>query len=369
MQACSSFQKVKHSKFGMCFILIVITLIACVGFLVQYSAAGGNSNPWMSKQIYRFCIGTALMIWVAHTNVRFWFSIAYGLYAIVLLFLFAVDFLGLVRMGAKRWLDFGFFNFQPSELIRVTLVLALGRYFHDLPFEKIGDVKNILIPTAMILIPTFLAMKQPDLGTAILLLSVGFSLFFVAGVRIWKFAVSFFTAIILSPFLWNFLHDYQKKRILIFLNPESDPLNAGYHVMQSKIALGSGGIFGKGFLKGTQSHLNFLPEKQTDFIFAMFCEEFGFIGAVILIFFYVILISYNLNVALKSKSVFGRLVASGLTITFFCYIVVNICMVCGLLPVVGIPLPFVSYGGTALITLLFSQGLVFSVRTFNQKKL
>jgi rod shape determining protein RodA len=346
-------------------ILILLTIISGVGVLMLFSAANGSFFPWAIKQLPRFAIGFLMMLIVSITDIRQWYSKAYVLYIISFVLLLAVEILGFVGMGGQRWLDLYAFNLQPSELMRVCLILALARYFHGCTLEDVGYLRTLLIPLIMVLAPTLLVMRQPDLGTAMILLASGIALFFVSGVRIWKFSVAGASVLAVIPILWNSLYTYQQKRILIFLNPESDPMNTGYHVMQSKIALGSGGLWGKGFLQGTQSHLNFLPEKQTDFIFTMFCEEFGLIGAIVLLLLYAMIIVYNFTVALSSRTQFGRLVGIGLTTTFFLYAFINMAMVMGLLPVVGIPLPLISYGGTAMITLLFSQGLIFSVALHN----
>jgi len=346
-------------------VLILLTILSGIGILMLVSAANGSFTPWAIRQLPRFAIGFLMMILVAITDIRQWFSKAYLLYTILLILLIAVEVLGFIGMGARRWLDLYAFNLQPSELMRVCLVLALARYFHGCTLEDVGQFRVLLLPFLMILLPTLLVMRQPDLGTAFMLVLSGTALFFVAGVRVWKFVIAGLTTLATMPFLWKALHTYQQKRILIFLNPESDPMNTGYHISQSKIALGSGGLWGKGFLQGTQSHLNFLPEKQTDFIFTMFCEEFGLIGAIVLLILYSILILYNFNISLNSRTQFGRMVGVGLTTTFFLYVFINMGMVMGLLPVVGIPLPLISYGGTAMITLLFSQGLIFSVALHN----
>ncbi|MBY0461712.1 MAG: rod shape-determining protein RodA [Alphaproteobacteria bacterium] len=346
-------------------ILILLTIISGVGVLMLFSAANGSFSPWAIRQLPRFAIGFLMMLVVSITDIRQWYSKAYILYMVSFFLLVAVEILGFVGMGGQRWLDLYAFNLQPSELMRVCLILALARYFHGCTLEDISYLRTLFLPLIMILAPTLFVMRQPDLGTAMILLVSGTALFFVAGVRAWKFFVAGGAVLAAIPLLWNSLYAYQQKRILIFLNPESDPMNTGYHVMQSKIALGSGGLWGKGFLQGTQSHLNFLPEKQTDFIFTMFCEEFGLMGAIVLLFLYGIIIIYNFNVALSSRTQFGRLVGIGLTTTFFLYVFINMAMVMGLLPVVGIPLPLISYGGTAMITLLFSQGLIFSVALHN----
>ena len=345
--------------------LVLITLLATIGILMLYSAANGSLYPWGVKQLGRFGVGFLLMLVVAITDSRTWFANAYLLYGLSLLLLIAVEVMGFIGMGAQRWIDLYIFNLQPSELMRVGLVLALARYFHGCSLQEIGRVDTLMIPACMIIVPTLLVMRQPDLGTACMLLLSGAALFFVAGVRIWKFAIMGGGVLAFIPILWSCLHTYQQQRILIFLNPESDPMKSGYHVTQSKIALGSGGIWGKGFLQGSQSHLNFLPEKQTDFIFTMFGEEFGLIGAIILMSLYALLIIHNFQIALQCRSQFGRFVGIGLTTTFFLYAFINMAMVMGILPVVGIPLPFISYGGTAMMTLLVSQGLIFSVALHN----
>jgi len=245
--------------------------------------------------------------------------------------------------------------------MKVALVLALARYFHSIGPDEIGRVTLLIPPLAMVVAPVLLVLKQPDLGTAVMLLGSGGVLFFLAGVRLWKFAVVLAGAIGAVPLGWHFLHGYQKERVLTFLDPERDPLGTGYHILQSKIALGSGGVLGKGFLEGTQSHLSFLPERQTDFIFTMLAEEFGIVGGLVLLALYTLLLAYGIAIALRSRSHFGRMLAMGITVTFFLYMFVNIAMVMGLIPVVGVPLPLISYGGTALLSILFGFGLVLSV--------
>lgn len=264
-------------------------------------------------------------------------------------------------MGAQRWIDLGAVNLQPSELMKVALVLALARYFHGSNIEEIGRPLFLLPPMLMVAAPTMLVLRQPDLGTAVMLVIGSGAIFFVAGVRIWKFAVLLVATLISAPISWQFLREYQKQRVLTFLNPESDPLGSGYHIIQSKIALGSGGLFGKGFMQGSQSHLSFLPEKQTDFIFTMLAEEFGLIGGLVLLGLYILILAYGFSIANCSRNHFGRLVSMGVTTTFFLYVFINIAMVMGLIPVVGVPLPLVSYGGTAMMTLLFGFGLLLSV--------
>ncbi|MCE3231710.1 MAG: cell wall shape-determining protein [Alphaproteobacteria bacterium] len=339
----------------------LLILIASIGFLMLYSAANGNMAPWAWKQMLRFSIGFVIMFVVALVDSRTWMAYAYPLYAVSLLLLLGVEVMGFMGKGAIRWIDLYIIQLQPSELMKIALILALGRYFHKRTLEEIRRLPTLAFPLALILMPTLLAMRQPDLGTAIILILCGSTIFFAAGVQWWKFAITGGSVLAAIPALWTLLHDYQKKRVLTFLNPENDPTNSGYHITQSKIALGSGGITGKGFLQGTQSHLNFLPEKQTDFIFTMFSEEFGLIGGIALLALYSALLAYGFQVAMASRNSFGRLVAIGMTTTVFLYVFINMAMVMGMLPVVGIPLPLISYGGTALLTLLIGQGLIFSV--------
>jgi rod shape determining protein RodA len=346
-------------------VIAVIFLLAGIGILMLYSAANGSIHPWGTKQLSRFGIGIFLMLIVALTDIRLWLNKAYTLYFISLVLLVAVEIMGFVGMGAQRWINLYAFNLQPSELMRVALVLALARYFNSCTLTEVSRLQYLIIPIILIIVPTLLAMRQPDLGTAVILIFSGSAIFFVAGVRWWKFVITGISGLAAIPIFWTFLHEYQKKRIIIFLNPESDPSNSGYHIMQSKIALGSGGLFGKGFLQGTQSHLNFLPEKQTDFIFTMFCEEFGLVAAVLLMLLYSVIILYGYDVALNCRNHFGRLLAIGLTSTLFLYVFINMGMVMGILPVVGIPLPLISYGGTAMLTLLIGQGLIFSIALHN----
>lgn len=342
-------------------LVLLIIAVASVGFAMLYSAANGSFNPWASRQMARFGAGIVVMLIIAVTDIRIWLRYAYVIYGLALVLLIAVELMGFVGMGAQRWVDFGVFQLQPSEVMKIALVLALARYFHGIAMEDIGRLHLLAVPLLMIVIPVALVIRQPDLGTAILMMMVGGAVFFVAGVRLWKFAVAICGAVAAVPIGWQFLRDYQKERIFTFLNPERDPLGAGYHITQSKIALGSGGISGKGFMQGTQSHLNFLPERQTDFIFTMLAEEFGLIGCLGLIGLYICILAYGVGIAVRSRSQFGRILAMGLTTTFFLYVFINIAMVTGLIPVVGVPLPLVSYGGTAMMTLLISFGFLICV--------
>ena len=341
---------------------LLVSLIAGIGFAMLYSAAGGQLEPWSSRQMMRFGAGFAAMIVFAIIDIRIWLRYAYVIYFASLVLLAAVEATGSVGMGAQRWLNFGFINVQPSEIVKITLILALARYFYASRVEDVERMTYLFVPAAMLALPVVLVLRQPDLGTAILILGTGITIFFLAGVRAWIFVAAGLAAISAIVPVWKFvLLDYQKQRLLTYLNPEGDPLGAGYHLMQSKIALGSGGLFGKGFLSGTQSHLSFLPEKHTDFIFTMLAEEFGMAGGLGLVGLYLMVLIYGFFIAQRSRNHFGRLVGMGVVAAFFYNVFVNIAMVMGLLPVVGMPLPLVSYGGTAMVTLLFGFGLLLCV--------
>jgi rod shape determining protein RodA len=355
------FRRFKQLNF---WVIGLICLIAGIGLVMLYSAANGSVFPWAFKQFIRFMTGMAVLVLVALTDIRRWLSWSYWIYIGALILLIGVELMGFVGMGAQRWIDLYVIQLQPSEVMKIALILALARYFQSCTLEETKKLKTLLIPLLLILMPTLLVMRQPDLGTALILLFCGATLFFLSGVQVWKFIISGIGVAAAIPILWSRLHEYQRQRVLIFLDPESDPTNSGYHVTQSKIALGSGGIFGKGYLQGTQSHLNFLPEKQTDFIFTMYSEEFGLIGGIVLLCLYAMLIFYGYQIALKSRSQFGRLVALGITTIIFLYVFINMAMVMGMLPVVGVPLPLISYGGTAMLTLLFGIGLIFSVAVY-----
>ena len=341
--------------------VILLCLTASIGLAMLYSAANGNLDPWASRQFARFCVGVTVMIAIALIDIKIWMRNAYFFYVITLGLLVIVEVAGTVGMGAQRWLSFGYFNLQPSELMKISLVLALARYFHGASIEDVSRPTYLIVPLLMIALPSALVLRQPDLGTTLLLVMASGAIFFTAGVRMWKFGVFFVAAIGAMPVAWQFLHEYQKQRVLTFLNPESDPLGSGYHIIQSKIALGSGGVFGKGFMQGTQGHLRFLPEMQTDFIFTMLAEEFGMVGGVGLLTLYGLILVYGFAMTLRSRNQFGRLVGAGITTTFFLYVFINIAMVMGLIPVVGVPLPLISYGGTAMMTLLIGFGLLLSV--------
>jgi rod shape determining protein RodA len=351
-------EKLQQITWGL---ILIICAIGGIGFAMLYSAANASLDPWALRQMIRFALGLLVLIVVALVDLRFWLKHAYTFYAIAFLLLIYVEIAGQIGMGAQRWIDLKVFQLQPSEIMKIALVTALARYFHRLSADDIGRPLALAAPIFLVLAPVGLVMMQPDLGTAVMLMLVGGGMFFVAGVRLWKFAVVIAAGVGVVPLAWNFLHDYQKNRILTFLNPESDPLGAGYHIMQSKIAFGSGGLFGKGYLQGSQAHLNFLPERQTDFIFTMLAEEFGMIGGLLLLALYTLVFVYGFAIAFSSRSHFGRMLAIGLTLNLFAYVFINMAMVMGLLPVVGVPLPLISYGGTAMLTVLVGFGFLIGV--------
>jgi len=346
---------------------LLLTATAGIGFLMLYSIAGGSYTPWAEPQIKRFAIGFAIMITIAMVPIWFWRSIAGVAYATSLILLIAVEFFGFVGMGAQRWIDLGFMRLQPSELMKVTLILMLAAYYDWLNPTLKSRLFWVIIPLLLIAFPVALVLRQPDLGTSILLLAAGGGLMFLAGVH-W----AYFAAVVASGFglvtcvfksrgtSWQLLEDYQYRRIDTFINPASDPLGAGYHITQSKIALGSGGWTGRGFMQGTQSRLNFLPEKHTDFIFTTLAEEFGFIGAFSLLTLYTLIVLFCVVSALANKDRFSSLLTLGIALNFFLFFAVNMSMVMGLAPVVGVPLPLVSYGGSAMLVLMLAFGLIQS---------
>jgi rod shape determining protein RodA len=350
--------KVRAIQWGL---VLLIAVISSIGFAMLYSAANGNLQPWASRQMTRFAIALVPMIAAGLIDVRYWFRSAYWIYGVSLALVVAVDLRGVAGMGAQRWIDLGILQLQPSEIMKIALVLALARYFHGLSAENSGRLTHLVAPALMIVVPAALVLKQPDLGTAMMLVAAGAIIFFLGGVRLWVLAVGTVAAAAAAPLAWSFLRDYQKTRLYTFLDPDRDPLGAGYHILQSKIALGSGGVFGKGFLAGTQSHLSFLPEKQTDFIFTMIAEEWGIVGGLVLLGLYVIVIVYAFAIALRSRSQFGRLLGLGIAVNVFLYAFINIAMVMGLIPVVGVPLPLISYGGTAMVTVMLGFGLLMNV--------
>lgn len=340
--------------------LLLLTVIASIGFAMLYSVADGSFSPWAMKQMVRFAAGAVMMVVVALIDLRLWMRMAYPIYAVALVLVTAVDLVGFNGMGAQRWLDLGIVQLQPSEVMKVAILLALARYFHGLALDEVSRIRNLIVPVLLVAVPVGLVVEQPDLGTAILLTISGGTIFFAAGLAWRYFIITGLAVLGAIPVIWGRLHDYQRDRVFTFLDPERDPLGAGYHILQSKIALGSGGLFGKGFMEGSQAHLNFLPEKQTDFIFTMLGEELGFVGGITLLAFYCMALIFAVNVSLQCRNQFGRLLSLGVSVSFFFYIFINTAMVMGLLPVVGVPLPLVSYGGTAMLSLMFAFGLLMS---------
>jgi len=343
-------------------LISLIIVLAFIGFLMLYSAGGGSFRPWLIKQLGFFCLFFPLMIFIAITDIKIWFKASYLFYAIALSLVIVVDIMGHNAMGATRWFRIGSLTIQPSEIMKVCTVFALARYFYNTEAENIGKIKFLIVPIAMIAVPAFFIFHQPDLGTAMILALVGVSVLFLAGVKMWKFVSIGIASLVAIPFIWHFvLYDYQKQRILTFANPNNDPLGSGYNIIQSKIAIGSGGLFGKGYLNGTQGQLNFLPEKQTDFIFTMLSEELGFLGSFFTIAVYCAIIAICINIATKTKHQYGRLLTMGVVNIFFVHMFINMGMGMGLIPVVGAPLPFISYGGTIMASMMIGFGLVLNV--------
>jgi rod shape determining protein RodA len=351
-------EKLRAVPWGFVFLVMLLSI---VGVALLYSAGGAKWEPWAATQLTRMVPGLLLMVGIGLVDIRFWFKASYILYALVLLLLVGVVAMGHIGMGAKRWLNFGMFVLQPSEHMKIVLALALGHYFHKLTYEQLANPLRLFIPALMVLIPSGLVLVQPNLGTATLMLLFSAVVFFLAGTRWWIFALVFTAIPFVGQEAWKHLHDYQKQRLLTFINPEADARGSGYNIIQSKIALGSGGFFGKGFGMGTQSQLNFLPEKHTDFIFVVLAEEMGMLGAGVLLFLFLVLIAYGYVISLNSRHQFGRLVGLGITTTFFLYVLTNVAMVTGLIPVVGIPLPLVSYGGSVMLAFYIACGLLISI--------
>ena len=355
-------------------LVILISAVSSFGFLMLYSVADGSLDPWARAQMTRFAAGMVIMFVVGFTPLGFWRQLSPFVYIGGLLLLLGVLLFGQVGMGAKRWIDLGFIQLQPSEVMKIAVVMALALYYDWLPIEKVSRPLYVIIPLVLIAIPAMMVVVQPDLGTAILLVLSGGVVMFLAGVSYWYFAAAISAAIgtVTSVFMsrgtsWQLLKDYQYRRIDTFLDPSLDPLGAGYHITQSKIALGSGGLSGRGFMQGSQSRLNFLPEKQTDFIFTTLAEEFGYIGSTFLLILYALVMIFCISAAVRNKNRFGALLIGGVAATFFFYFSLNMAMVMGLAPVVGVPLPLVSYGGSAMLVLLGGFGLIQSAHIHRPK--
>ena len=340
--------------------VLLLCALAGVGYVALYSA-GGGPEPYASKHILRFAFSVVMMLSIAMIDIRFIARFSYPIYAASIALLVLVLRMGHIGKGAQRWIELGGLQLQPSELAKIGLVMALAAWFHRATWEKVGNPLFLIPPVIMVLIPVALILKEPNLGTAVITGIVGGAVILAAGLRWWKVLLVLAPLPFAAQFAFGHLHDYQKARITTFMNPESDPLGAGYNIIQSKIALGSGGLFGKGFMQGTQGHLNFLPEKQTDFIFTMIAEEFGLVGGLAVMALLSLIIVGGLAIALRCRHQFGRLLALGITINFFMYCFVNIAMVMGAIPVGGVPLPLVSHGGSAMLTVMFGFGLLMSV--------
>ncbi len=342
-------------------LLFLVMGIAMIGLLTLYSSAGGSMNPWAMKQAFIFLVFLTVAIsmsWIPESSIK---NVAFPLYAVILLMLILVELLGFVGKGAQRWLDVGPIRIQPSEFMKPAIVLVLARFYSLIPPADIKKWRAIW-PAALLLgVPAALILVQPDLGTAVMVILIGGTVMFVAGLPWWLFAGAFLAVATAAPIAYSLMHDYQRQRVLIFLNPESDPLGSGYHITQSKIAIGSGGIFGKGYLQGSQSHLDYLPEGHTDFVFSTMVEEWGFAGGLLLILCFAMVIRWGMRVSLNAKTRFAQLTAAGLSATIFFYVAINLMMVMGLAPVVGVPLPLVSYGGSAVMTVMLCIGLLMAL--------
>ena len=361
----SGTQNLKDKIFALDFILIFfVLLLGIISFFAMYSTEQGKFGYYTQSHLYRFSIFFILFIIISFFKVKNWYKSAYLFYFTILILLFAVDFFGVTSSGSKRWINLFFINLQPSELMKIALIIFLARYYYNIPTENVTNLKYIVAPLFAILVPVLLVAQQPDLGTAALILAGGFVVIWLTGFRIKFFLYSFFIFICLIPVGIAFLKPYQKSRILTFLDPERDALGAGYQIIQSKIALGSGGIFGKGFLQGSQSYLDYLPEKHTDFIFTLFSEEFGFVGSTALLLVYVMIIYRITAIGRQSRNNFAKLYCFGFASVFFVYVAVNMSMVLGLLPIVGAPLPIMSYGGSSMLSIMIGLGIVMSCKVY-----
>ncbi len=349
-------------------LLFVLIAIGGFGSVVLYSAAGGSLTPWAASHAVRFCMFLVMAIVMSRIPEEFYARIAIPSYFAVLFLLVAVELLGGISGGSQRWLDLGIIRLQPSELMKLVIVLATARFYALLPAGQIRSWMAIWPPALLFGLPFLLVLVQPDLGTATMIAAGGITVMFLSGIPLRLFVGAGVLGAGALPIVFSFLHDYQQKRVLIFLNPEVDALGAGYHITQSKIAIGSGGIFGKGFLNGTQSHLDYLPEGHTDFVFATMAEEWGLLGGLAIIFAFILVGRWGLQVANRASTRFGRLTAAALSMTIFYYVTINLLMVMGLAPVVGIPLPMVSHGGTAMLTVMLCLGVLMSIERHSRRR-
>ena len=360
----SFWQKVKALDY---ILLTSVFLLSTISLFVMYSTDGGEILYHTKSHFSKIIIFFPLMIFIAFFNIKWWHNFSYLFYIAVVLLLIYVSFFGIKSSGSRRWMDLYLFNLQPSELMKIAIILCLAKYYHRVKIENVNSLTSIITVLTIILIPIFMVLSQPDLGTSILIASSALIILWLGGVKIKYFIYSFIAFLISLPFVISFLKPYQKLRILTFLDPDRDPLGAGYQIIQSKIAIGSGGFDGKGFLQGTQSYLDFLPEKHTDFIFTLFSEEFGFVGSVGLLLLYTIIILRIIQIGSISRSSFARLFCFGFAFAIFIYITVNLSMVLGLLPIVGSPLPIMSYGGSSMLATMIGFGIVMSAKVHNQQ--
>ena len=350
-------------------LVILVLLLGIISLFAMYSSERGNFSYHTQSHLYRFSVFFLFFIAISFFKIQFWYKSAYLFYFIILILLIAVDLFGVTAAGSKRWLSLFIINLQPSELMKISLIIFLARYYNKIPLKNVNDIKHIFIPFFSFMIPVYLVARQPDLGTAVLIAISGLIVIWLTGFKIKYFLYSFFVLIFLIPVGISFLKPYQKSRILTFINPESDPLGAGYQIIQSKIAVGSGGIFGKGFLQGSQSYLDYLPEKHTDFIFTLFSEEFGFLGSTLLLSIYALIIYRVASIGRQSRNNFARLFCFGFAAAFFVYVTVNMAMVLGLVPIVGAPLPIMSYGGSSMLAIMTGLGIVMGCKIHNQETL
>ena len=350
-------------------LIFLILLLGVISLFAMYSTEQGKFGYFTQSHLYRFATFFTIFIVISFFRVEFWFKSTYLFYLVILILLFIVELYGVTASGSKRWINLFFINLQPSELMKVALIIFLARYYNKIPSEYVSNIKYIFLPLLAIIIPVFLVAAQPDLGTSILIMIGGFAVVWLAGFRIKFFLYSFLISVCLLPIGISFLRPYQKSRILTLFDPERDPLGAGYQIIQSKIAVGSGGIFGKGFLQGSQSYLDYLPEKHTDFIFTLFSEEFGFVGSLGLLLIYGLIIRRIIVIGNQAKNNFSKLYCFGFAAAFFSYVAVNMSMVLGLLPIVGAPLPIMSYGGSAMLSMMIGLGFVMSCKIYRDTEL
>ncbi len=360
------FQKLRSFDYTL---LTCIMLIGIIGILSMYSTDGGEILYHTKNHTLRFCIFFTMMIIISFINIRIWHNLSYIFYFVTLLLLVWASFYGITASGSQRWINLYFINLQPSELMKIAIIACFAKYYHRAQIQNVSKITNILVPIIVLILPTFLVISQPDLGTSILIALSGIIVLWLSGVNIKYFFYSFILFIISAPFIISFLKPYQKLRILTFFDPDKDPLGAGYQIIQSKIAVGSGGLTGKGFLKGTQGYLEFLPEKHTDFIFTLYSEEFGFLGSLILLILYAILIFRVIRIGSLSRSFFSKIFCYGFGSAIFLYIAVNMSMVLGLLPIVGSPLPIMSYGGSSMLATMIGFGIVMSSKIYSREQI